>query len=120
MNFNQHNLVLLENYGGNAHNNDMPKRNEYLIAYDSPDNSRRARLLRRIQGFGIDPQYSFHVCRLTKGERREMWHVLSQSADAGDDRLMMLRVSKDSEIWRLGKLRMRTATPGSSGLIWIG
>lgn len=79
----------------------MPKRDAFLVAYDSPSDRRRARLLRRVRGFGIDPQYSFHDVRLSVGERRELWRTLADAV-AQDDRLFMIRIGPDALLWRFG------------------
>jgi CRISPR-associated protein Cas2 len=97
----------------------MPQRRLILAAYDSPDTRRRARLLDRVRGFGIDPQYSFHECLLTGAERRELWRALRRGVDTEADKLVMILVGDNAWIWRLGDepgLRPRQ----KPGLIWVG
>ena len=84
----------------------MKRRRTYVIAYDSPSDARRARMLARVQGFGLDPQLSFHECSLTAGERREVWRALCAASCADEDRLILVRLDPRSASWRLG------GTPG--------
>ncbi len=94
----------------------MPKRWMYIVAYDTPSNSRRAIMLERAQGFGLDPQLSFHECQLTVGERRELWREFHALADPLEDKVLLLRLDPRSLRWRLGKTE--PATP--STLTYIG
>lgn len=95
----------------------MPKRWTYIVAYDSPNSNRRNRMLARIAGFGIDPQLSFHECRLSTGERRELWAELIACADPEQDRLLLLRLDPRSSKWRLSEpAPNRVASP----LIYVG
>ena len=82
----------------------MPKRDLILLAYDVSDDGRRARMLGAIRGFGIDSQLSVHECRLTPGERREIWARLTALASL-DDRLLMLRLDPRSRVEMLGTPR---------------
>jgi CRISPR/Cas system-associated endoribonuclease Cas2 len=81
----------------------MPKRRIYIIAYDSPSGNRRAKMLERVQGFGIDPQLSFHECCLSRGETRELWGELLACSDPARDKLLLLRLDPRNATWRLGK-----------------
>ena len=94
----------------------MPKRRIYLIAYDTPSNSRRALMLARVQGFGLDPQLSFDECALTNGERRELWGELSSCTEPNEDKLLLLRLDPRCERWRLGTTKPVTLHP----LTYIG
>ncbi len=95
----------------------MPKRWTYIIAYDSPDANRRTRMLARVVGFGIDPQLSFHECRLSNGERRELWSALRRCADPQQDRLLLLRLGPRNAKWRLGP---PPAIEADNPVIYIG
>ncbi len=92
----------------------MPRRRTYIIAYDCVSDNRRARLLARIQGFGLDPQLSFHECALSAGERRELWNELAACADPEVDRLLLLRLDPRNERWRLGSGVKRRKRDGAS------
>ncbi len=96
----------------------MIKRWIYIIAYDSPDSKRRAKMLDRVEGFGMDPQLSFHECHLSRGETRELWNELLDCHNADEDRLLLLRLDPRNATWRLGKQEphSRPANP----IIYIG
>ena len=54
-----------------------------------------------MRGFGVDAQLSVHECRLTPGERREMWRRLVALVDA-EDKLMLLVLDPRARIESLG------------------
>ncbi|HHG89767.1 MAG TPA: CRISPR-associated endonuclease Cas2 [Devosia sp.] len=95
----------------------MPKRWTYLVAYDSPSDSRRAGMLRLVGGFGMDPQLSFHECRLSAGERRELWGELTRCAKPEQDRLLLLRLDPRSQRWRLDGNDRDDSADGSAGVL---
>lgn len=82
----------------------MPKRDLVLIAYDISCNRRRARALKAVRGFGLDAQLSVHECRLSPGERREMWRRLSALAE-DEDKLLMLVLDSRARVEILGTPR---------------
>ena len=66
-----------------------------VIAYDTPDDRRRARLAKLLKGFGERRQYSVFEARLT----REQWAHLKGKLEA--------LVNKDEDVlagrtWRIG------------------
>jgi len=95
----------------------MTKRLDYLICYDSPNDRRRDRLLTSVRGFGIDPQYSFHECTLSLGERTELWARLKEGA-LDEDRLLFMCLSPGSERWRLGRRAQRSQD--AKGIVYVG
>lgn len=95
----------------------MPKRLDYLVCYDSPDDRRRDCLLTSVRGFGIDPQYSFHECALSLGERTELWKRLA-AGTGSEDRLLFMGLSPGAERWRLGRPPIRGEAV--KGLIYVG
>jgi CRISPR-associated protein Cas2 len=84
----------------------MPHRDLYVLAYDIAVPAPRARALRTVRGFGLDPQLSVHECYFTPGERNEVWHSLATLIDAQTDRLLLLRLDPRSAIDHLGAARM--------------
>jgi len=93
----------------------MPTRDLVLLAYDIAHDARRTRALNAVRGFGIEGQLSVHECRLSAGERHEIWRRLVALV-APDDRLLMLRLDPRSRIETLGTPR----APLSPVLHYIG
>ena len=93
------------------------RRFDYLVCYDSPDDSRRARLLGSVRGFGIDPQYSFHECALTHGELGELWSRMAAGVEP-EDKLLAMRLAPEAEGWRLGRKPKRDGPPRP--LVYVG
>lgn len=86
------------------HDRRMPDRDLVLLAYDIVDDRRRARALDAVRGFGIDGQLSVHECRLSPGERRELWQRLVGLA-RDEDRLLLLILDPRARIETLGTPR---------------
>ncbi|WP_315783301.1 MULTISPECIES: CRISPR-associated endonuclease Cas2 [unclassified Bradyrhizobium] len=84
----------------------MPQRDLVLLAYDIVCDRRRARALEAVRGFGVDAQLSFHECRFTPAERREMWRRLTALLDADEDRLLLLVLDPRARIESLGTPRV--------------
>ncbi len=84
----------------------MPARDLYLLAYDVAEPRPRARALRAVRGFGLDPQLSVHECLFTPGERNEIWHGLTDLLDPATDRLLMLRLDPRGAISAIGVPRI--------------
>jgi CRISPR-associated endonuclease Cas2 len=93
----------------------MPRRDLVLVAYDVACERRRARALAAVRGFGIDGQLSVHECRLTSGERREIWRRLTDILDERD-RLLLLLLDPRARVETLGTPR----APFEPALHYIG
>jgi CRISPR-associated protein Cas2 len=91
-------------------------RKPYLVAYDSPDDRRRTALHAAITAFGIGGQLSAHECRLSVGERRELWQRLAEICSADEDRLILLALDPRLEVLRAGPARALVA----EGLAYVG
>ena len=93
----------------------MPRRDLVLIAYDIASDRRRARAFKAVRAFGVDAQLSVHECRLTPGERREMWRRLGALIEA-DDKLLLLVLDPRARVQTLGTPRIAL----EPGLQYIG
>lgn len=60
-------------------------RSIYLVAYDVTDDKRRARIFKKLKGYGEALQYSLFRCALTTNERlrmrSEIWELINHSTD---------------------------------------
>lgn len=60
-------------------------RSVYLVAYDVSDDKRRAKVFKKLKGFGEALQYSLFRCALTPGERlrlrSEIWELINHATD---------------------------------------
>lgn len=64
-----------------------PERMLYVVAYDIPDDRRRARVHRALSGFGRWTQYSVFECHLTDKERVMMLEKVRRLLKPGEDSL---------------------------------
>lgn len=64
-------------------------RHLWLIAYDVPDNRRRAKLHRILSGFGTALQYSVFRCALSPLERARLRDKLWEVFHPREDRLLL-------------------------------
>lgn len=97
----------------------MPARLPYIAAYDSPDSRRRARMLDHCRAFGFDAQFSVFECVFSASEQREFWAGISNIADPGADRVMLLQLDRTREPIRLGT-GVSNDDADENGFIYIG
>jgi CRISPR-associated protein Cas2 len=71
-----------------------------VVCYDVPENRRRWRLSRLLEGFGVRVQRSVFECWLTAGERRRLEKRIAWLANAAEDRvaLHVLRQGAESRV----------------------
>jgi CRISPR-associated protein Cas2 len=69
-----------------------PLRFQYVVAYDVPDDKRRTRIAKALEGHGDRMQYSVFECRLTDAQFEALWEELRDLADAEADSLRAYRL----------------------------
>jgi CRISPR-associated protein Cas2 len=69
-----------------------PKRSLYVIAYDIPDDKRRNRVARALEGHGERVQYSVFECRLTAKQLKALWEELGELVEKEQDSLRAYRL----------------------------
>lgn len=70
----------------------MEERRRYGVAYDIPDDRRRNRVARFLNGYGERVQYSVWECMLTASQAEKMWAGLARLIRKEEDRLRMYRL----------------------------
>lgn len=60
-------------------------RSIYLVAYDVSDDKRRAKIFKKLKGYGEALQYSLFRCPMTPAERlrlrAEIWELINHATD---------------------------------------
>lgn len=78
----------------------MPvNRFRYVIAYDIPDDRRRAGVARALEGHGERVQYSVFECLLQTKQFDALWEELSELVEEGEDSLRVYRLCAACEEW---------------------
>jgi len=77
----------------------------WIIAYDSPSNSRRRKVAHLLEGYGVRVQWSVFECRLRGDEARVLEHRLRRLIRLDEDsvRLWPLPESSCARILQLGR-----------------
>ncbi len=75
-----------------------------VIAYDTPSDTRRARLARLLKGFGERRQYSVFEARLTRAQWADLKGRLERIVDAREDVLAVYFLPPEAagRTWRVG------------------
>lgn len=75
-----------------------------VIAYDTPDDRRRARLAKALKGFGERRQYSVFEARLTREQWAHLKGKLEQIVDEREDILAVYFLPPEAvdRTWRIG------------------
>lgn len=68
------------------------KRSLYVIAYDIPDDKRRNRVARALEGHGERVQYSVFECQLTGKQFAALWKELGKLVQSAEDSLRAYRL----------------------------
>jgi len=71
----------------------------YVVAYDIPDDRRRQRIARALEGHGERVQYSVFECRLTNKQFRALWEELKEIAELKEDSLRAYRLCPPCARW---------------------
>jgi CRISPR-associated protein Cas2 len=67
----------------------------FVVAYDMPDNRRRTRLLKKLEGFGVHTQFSVFECELDDGELTDMLTAIYKIIEPKEDTVKVYRLCRD-------------------------
>lgn len=67
----------------------------FVVAYDMPDNKRRARLLKKMKGFGVHTQFSVFECELDDEELARMLTTINRIIEPREDAVKVYRLCRD-------------------------
>jgi CRISPR-associated protein Cas2 len=89
-----------------------------VIAYDIPDNKRRARVAKILEGYGQRMQYSLFECRITKVQYLPLRARLEEIIEPEDDELSFYFLDEfdENRILRLGQRELFSSTAIFVGL----
>ncbi len=71
----------------------------YVVAYDIPDDRRRTRVARVLEGHGERVQYSLFECRLTGKQFQALWKELGEEILPQEDSLRAYRLCPTCTRW---------------------
>lgn len=71
----------------------------YVIAYDIPDDKRRYRVARALQGYGDRVQYSVFECQLTASQFQKLWEELATRINEREDSVRAYRLCPPCAAW---------------------
>ena len=74
-------------------------RHRYVIAYDIPDDKRRYRVARALQGHGDRVQYSVFECQLTAAQFQKLWEELATRINLQADSVRAYRLCPPCAAW---------------------
>lgn len=77
----------------------MKHRMRYVVAYDIPDDRRRNRVAKLLEGHGERVQYSLFECRLTAAQFKKLWQELGERTDEDEDSLRAYRLCSRCTGW---------------------
>jgi CRISPR-associated protein Cas2 len=77
----------------------MKHRMRYVIAYDIPDDRRRNRVAKLLEGHGERVQYSLFECQLTAAQFKKLWQELGKRTDEDEDSLRAYRLCSGCAAW---------------------
>ena len=77
----------------------MKKRTRYVIAYDIPDDRRRLRVAKLLEGHGERIQYSLFECLLTARQFETLWEEVRKRIDEEEDSVRAYRLCGDCAGW---------------------
>ena len=75
------------------------KRSRYVIAYDIPDDKRRLKIARALEGHGERVQYSVFECQLTGKQFKALWKELRELMQFSEDSLRAYRLCPVCAVW---------------------
>ncbi|MCP4538877.1 MAG: CRISPR-associated endonuclease Cas2 [Chloroflexi bacterium] len=76
-----------------------PKRSLYIIAYDIPNDKRRTKIARVLEGHGTRVQYSVFESQLTNNQFTALWKELGELVQAKEDSLRAYRLCPPCARW---------------------
>lgn len=75
------------------------KRSRHVIAYDMPDDKRRNKVARVLEGHGERVQYSVFECQLTDKQFTALWKELKEMVKPKEDSLRAYRLCPVCAAW---------------------
>jgi len=75
------------------------KRSQYVIAYDIPDDKRRNKIARTLEGHGERVQYSVFECQLKGKQFTALWKELGELVQPAEDSLRAYRLCPICAKW---------------------
>ena len=75
------------------------KRSRYVVAYDIPDDKRRLKIARALEGHGERVQYSVFECQLTGKQFEALWKELRGLMRPQEDSLRAYRLCPACAAW---------------------
>jgi CRISPR-associated protein Cas2 len=57
----------------------------WIVSYDIPNDRRRAKVAKILEGYGRRAQYSVFECEITDDQRDRLEHALQRTIDAEED-----------------------------------
>jgi len=77
----------------------MEKRTRYVVVYDIPDDRRRNRVAKWLQGYGLRVQYSVFECCLDERQFRRLWEGLRRRIQEEEDSIRAYRLCPLCAAW---------------------
>lgn len=77
----------------------MRDRHRYVISYDIPEDRRRMRVARVLEGHGERVQYSVFECVLTDAQFDGLWKELGRLIEPKEDSLRAYRLCPPCAAW---------------------
>ena len=68
------------------------RRSRYVVAYDIPDDRRRSRVAKVLEGYGARVQYSVFECPLNGKQFAALWKELKERVRPAEDSLRAYRL----------------------------
>ncbi|GEM87854.1 CRISPR-associated endonuclease Cas2 [Meiothermus granaticius] len=82
----------------------MPAERFFTIAYDIPDDGRRAKVANTLKSFGERVQLSVFECWLNPAQLQELKRLLQKKADLTQDSVRIYPIGGTVEVLGLGRL----------------
>lgn len=77
----------------------MKRRTRYVVAYDIPDDRRRLRVAKLLEGYGERVQYSVFECVLTPRQFERLWEEIGRRIDGAEDSVRVYRLCEECSRW---------------------
>lgn len=77
----------------------MEKRARYVVVYDIPDDRRRNRVAKWLEGHGLRVQYSVFECSLEEAQFRKLWQGLGKRIRVEEDSIRAYRLCPVCAAW---------------------
>lgn len=83
-----------------------------IIAYDTPSDKRRRRMVKAIERYGERRQYSLFEARLTREQWATLRRELTKVVDEAEDTLAVYFIAPETlkKTWRIGHSELKLST----------